>query len=183
MPKKTDNGLASFEEADSALRHLGAAMREQARLTSDAQAKIDAIKAQLAIDRTAPDAEAKALTKLLTAFVKRHMAQIGERTGGAKTIQLAFGRLGMRTSPPALVFDKDIRESDVVFLIRREHPDLADVLIKVAEKVDREALKEALDDAQLQVICCSVEQNELVVIEPALDVVTEEVADVMARTA
>ena len=167
MPKSSSQ-LKTFEEADSALRILGEAQREIEQLELECQAAIDAAKARLAEKRQSADAVAKSTTKLLSQFVRKNQAKIEAR--GGKTIQLHFGRLGMRTTPPALGFDDGIRESDVIYLIRREHPDLATDLIETKESVRRDALKDFLDDAQLQVICCTVKQREVVVIEPSDDV-------------
>lgn len=172
MPARSQQ-LKSFEEADAALRILGEAQREVEQLELECQTAIDAAKARLAEARQGPEAVAKSTTKLLTQFIRKNQAKIEAK--GGKTIQLHFGRLGMRTTPPALVFDDGIKEADVVYLIRREHPDKAPDLIEIKERVRREALKDFLDDAQLQVICCSIEQREVVVIEPADDVATAEV--------
>src|SRR6185312_7292967 len=103
MPKSSSQ-LKTFEEADAALRALGEALRDKARLEIAAQKQIDSVKARLAENRIGPDAVVKSTTKLLGKFIEKHQADIEAR--GGKTVQLQFGRIGTRTAPPALKLDK-----------------------------------------------------------------------------
>lgn len=168
MPPKTTQ-LATFEEADEALRVLGAAQRELQKLEAAAQAKIDAVKARLAAERIGSDATIKATTKLLSTFILRHRTQIELR--GGKTVQLNFGRIGTRTPPASLKFDKGFVESDVIAWLHVNFGKDADIYIQTTERVRRDELK-LLEDEQLAKIGCHIDQEDVVVIEPAVDVAT-----------
>lgn len=165
--------LSTFDEADAALRALGEAQRELVALELAAQAKIDAAKARLAEDRIGADAVIKSTVKLLTKFVVAHQQQIEER--GGKTVRLVFGRIGMRTAPAALKLEKGFTEADVIAWLRNKFPKSADAYIRVAERLDRDELK-LWDEAELAEVGLRIEQEELVVIEPADDVPVKDVA-------
>lgn len=166
--------LSTFEEADGALRALGQAQRELVELELSALAKIDTAKARLAEQRIGADAVVKSTVKLLTKFISVHQREIEER--GGKTVRLAFGRIGTRTAPAALKLEKGFSESDVIAWLRNKFPKIADAYIRVgAERLDRDELK-LWDEAELAEIGLRVEQEEIIVIEPADDVPAKDVA-------
>lgn len=165
--------LSTFAEADGALRALGQAQRELVELELAAQATIDAAKARLAEQRIGADAVVKSTIKLLTKFISAHQREIEER--GGKTVRLAFGRIGLRTAPAALKLEKGFCESDVIAWLRNKFPKSADAYIRVTERLDREELK-LWDESELAEIGLRVEQEEIIVIEPADDVPAKDVA-------
>jgi len=169
MPKSSSQ-LKTFEEADAALRALGEALRDKARLEIAAQKQIDSVKARLAENRIGPDAVVKSTTKLLGKFIERHQADIEAR--GGKTVQLQFGRIGTRTAPPALKLDKGFTESDCIHWLRTKLDQDADAYIQVIERLRRDDLK-LLDEDVLNECGMSVSQEEILVIEPAVDVAQE----------
>ena len=164
-PKKSQ--LSTFDEADATLRHLGGAQRTVVALKQEAQAEIDRIKARLARDLEVPAAVAAALTRQLKAFVEAHQPEIEAR--GAKTVQLQFGRVGMRTPPASLRLEKGFTEDDVIARIKVVHKRDADVYLRVVESLRRDQLA-LLDEEDLAQLGLRQEQDESVVIEPAVDV-------------
>jgi len=172
--KRKSSKLHTIEEADQALRILGENQRAIAALEAEAQEMIDAIKGQFANERRELEAAVKSTTRLLAKFVQTHADEI-EARGRGKTVRLTFGRLGTRTAPPALKIEKGFTEADVIAWLRREFPRSADAYIRTTERIDREALK-LWDDADLAKVGLRVEQDEVIVIEPAVDVPASEVA-------
>jgi len=173
MPKKVSQ-LRTLAEADQTLRILGEHQRKIADLESDAQADIDAIKKYVAEQRVGPDAVVKSCTRLLAKFIKAHADEIEER-GRGKTVRLTFGRIGTRTSPAALRLNKGFSESDAIAMLRRVFPNAADAFIAVTERLRRDDLK-LWDEERLERCGMRIEQEEVVVIEPADDVARTEVA-------
>jgi len=175
MPKrKTSKGLQTLEEADQALRVLGEHQRTLAALEADAQARIDAVKHKLDQDREAPEAVIKATTRLLTKFIQVHADDIEER-GRGKTVRLTFGRIGTRTAPASLRLNRGFAESDAIAMLRKLFPHLADAFISTTERLRRDDLK-LCEEEKLERLGLHIEQEEVVVIETADDVVAKEVA-------
>ncbi len=172
MPKTSQ--LNSFDEADAALRILGEAQRDLAQLELNCQAKIDAAKARLAEARIGLDAVVKSTTKLLTQFIQRHQAEI-EASGG-KTVRLTFGRIGLRTPPESVKRDKGFTEEDCIVWLRHHFPKKADAFIRPGTEHLRLDDLKLWDEADLAKLGLHIEQEDVVVIEPAADVPAEVVA-------
>lgn len=134
--------LSSWNEADAALKRIGECEREIRKKEAAATARIEEIKAKLAVDLGPLVGKKNAELHNLEEFAKLHKGEMLDETKGKKSIALNHGSLGFRQSTRIIV-RKVERVIELLKAAKRKE------CIRIKESVDKEALRKLPDDELL----------------------------------
>lgn len=149
------------DEVSSAILTIGENQREVARLTSEMNAQLSAIKTEYEL-RAAPHVEEiKQLGDGVHAFCEAHRVELTS-DGKVKTAKFSTGECSWRLNPPKVVIKRGIGLDTIFELLRARR---LKRFIRVKEELDKEAiLSEPGTVTGMTEI--SVEQSEQFVVKP-----------------
>jgi len=147
--KPTTGELESLADVDKALKELCALEAEIERIDSEADKQIAAIKAKAAEAGKGLRERVKEVSATIKAFCDYHK---GEYFKDKKSLDLAFGTIGYRLTPPSVSITKQtlplMKQLGLVGYIR------------VKEEVDKEALLSLDDETLAQIEAVKKQKNE-----------------------
>ena len=143
--KKKPKPLESWAAVNAALLRIKENEANVARL----QGRLDNGMAKLQ-QRYSPQidplqTDLKELAEAVGDFVFVHRKELSE-DGGARSVLLEAGRVGLRLSPPKLTIPKKHTWAKVLDVIREMPKSLRDKLIRTKETLDKDALTAAIED-------------------------------------
>lgn len=97
----------------------------------------------------------------LEAFYKSNRKKV--EADGRRSIDLAFGRLGMRKGKPTLALAKGWKWERVLYAIKErwaKNKDLLESLVTTKESVNKEGCKSRLDEEKLALVGLKVKQED-----------------------
>lgn len=153
--------LNQWKDADEALRKIAvidvviteaSARRQEALLAAEDAYKISTARLF---------AEKAALANELEAFYKANRKKV--ETDGRRSVDLNFGRLGMRKGKPALALLKGWKWDRVLYEIKERwarNKDLLESLVTSTESVNKEGCKSRLDEEQMALVGLKVKQED-----------------------
>lgn len=153
--------MQSWTDADNTLREIA--------LIDARVADAKAIKEQIQIDAetdfqrmTAPlSATREVLVGQLEAFYKKHRKAV--EAEGKRSIELAFGKLGMRKGNPTLKTLKGWKWDDVLAEVKAvfaKKPDMLEALVNTKESVNKDGVKAALQESDLAKLGLKLKQDD-----------------------
>lgn len=153
--------LNDWKDADQALREIAvidlmiteaSGRRQEALLVAEEAYKVE----------TAELVAKKALRVTeLEAFYKANRKKV--ELDGRRSIDLAFGRLGMRKGKPTLALVKGWKWERVLYAIKERwarNKDLLESLVNTKESVNKEGCKSRLDETQMALVGLKVKQED-----------------------
>lgn len=160
----TKTVIASRAEAETALGEIAASTAQLNQLTAELDQELTAARQRYEqrIDALAKQVEAK--SGLLQQWAEASPEEFPE---GRKSIELLHGRLGFRTSTPAL-------KPVAGWTFKRALEAIARPFVRVKEDLDKEGILAAharaeLTDADLKAVGLRVVQDEAFFVEPKLE--------------
>ncbi|WP_304223049.1 host-nuclease inhibitor Gam family protein [Gracilinema caldarium] len=160
--KPTTGELQSLADVDKALKELCALEAEIERIDSEGEKQIAAIKAKTAEAGKDLRERVKEISATIKAFCDYHK---GEYFKDKKSIDLAFGTIGYRLTPPSISISKQT-------LPLMKQLGMAGY-IRIKEEVDKEALLTLDDDILAQIEAVKKQKNEFF-IQPKREQVNKE---------
>lgn len=153
--------LNDWQDADKALREI--AVLDLVMTEASARRQEALLVAEEAYKReTAPLATRKAeLETELEAFYKANRKKV--EADGRRSVDLAFGRLGMRKGKPTLALAKGWKWERVLYAIKErwaKNKDLLESLVTTKESVNKEGCKSRLDEEKLALVGLKVKQED-----------------------
>jgi len=172
VPKKTESpkpkkkpAINNLAEANEALYLLGYHRRRVEVAAIAARNEIAKIKQDVDSAMREDRKLAGAIFRDLDKFLRTHRDEIV--AGGRKTVALTHGVLGFRLPPESLVLSPGFTEADAIAALRKRHAAEAALYIQVTESLRKDDLKAMFDDEELAQLGLELDQEELLVIEPA----------------
>lgn len=148
MKQKAVSSFASLEDCNAAMRRIALLDIELEKISGECDAEITKAKSA-AGRRSKSKAEQKAqLVADLALYCGAHKVEL---TAAGKTVEMLFGRVGWRLSPPALKIAKGVKVGGkratwdgLVALVKEK---LGDAYVRVEESVAKDEIKKAEFDA------------------------------------
>ncbi len=162
-PRKASAELASPRDCEDAMRRLGLAQIRLEGLQASLDRAITAEKGKYEASIGKADAEVKDLELQLQQYYLAHVEEL-ERDG-RKSVQLLYGAMGRRLSPPALkLLNRSWTWAAVMAKLRDK---FGEKFLRLREpEVDKDKVKAELPDGRLKEFGLKVEQDEVFYAEP-----------------
>jgi len=171
-PKKATKTLGSINECDAAMYRLLMATIERKKLESMRDLQVAAAQRLYEADINAAVRDAADLEAQLQQYYLTHLAEV-ERDG-KKSLQLTYGVMGRRLSPPAVhLASKSWTWAAVLAKLREA---FGDRFIRMRDpEVDKEKVKEILPADQMAAYGMKLHQDENFYAEPSMPATREAV--------
>jgi phage host-nuclease inhibitor protein Gam len=160
--KKPASSFRSVDDCDRAMREIALYEIEVEKIQGECDEAVNSAVARAA--RLAkPRLERKyALVADLAAYCEEHKDEL---TAAGKTVEMLFGRVGWRMSPPALIIAKGVKIGGkratwdgLVGLVKEK---LGEAYVLVKETVKKDEIKKAgFDDAELLAAGLAIDQGD-----------------------
>jgi phage host-nuclease inhibitor protein Gam len=131
-------------EAAERIRRVASLRLRAARLESEQEAELDAVRRRYARRLATVRERADAVEAEIEAFCRRHRQAVLPE--GRKSWATPFGTVSFRKAEPRVEFQAGLDDADVCRLLRRSH---LGRLIRVAERPNRSAIRRELAGSRL----------------------------------